>query len=273
MNTSNNILKEFGLNTVDEISQALRGLDCPQEYNPIVDFSIKRNERIEWIESLTQMGFLQSDISNYKVLEIGGGLCHTAAAFADKSKSVVSFELEEVHCLYAKKCKEHFDIHNLAIFMGSIIGIQDSNYYPINHNSVDLVISYLGMFKSTVIESLETISKMLISNGKFIFVYPRFWTNDSDLQALDQELLNRAMSKNQDWLAFEKLLKENLNQLDFKIEHEAILENHEFAPIGGDVIIGSNIAATREEYMENPIEDLFFGKSLMTCNTLICSKL
>lgn len=44
-------------------------------------------------------------------------------------------------------------------------------------------------------------------------------------------------------------------------------------PIGGDIIIESNIASSRKEYSNNPINGLAFGKTLITCNTLICHKL
>lgn len=265
--------KKLGMNQNEEISQLLKGIDYPKEYNPINDFERKVIERSKFIDNLTEKGLLQKDISGFNVLEIGGGICATGAAFAKRSNAVISFELEKVHCLYAKRCKEHFNISNLAIYLGSIIDIKGNNHYLINSNSIDLVISYSGMFRDTMLDTLDTINKILKSDGKFICVYPRFWTNPDELKNIDNELLNRVISKRTDWNEFENKLKDKLRDLNFKIEHEGILESHEMMPIGGDVIIGSNIASTREEYTNHPIKDITFGKTLITCNTLICRKL
>lgn len=273
MNSMEKFLKELGINPSEEISQLLKGIDYPEEYNPINDFEKKVIERSKFINSLTEKGFLQNSTSGFNVLEIGGGICATGAAFAKKCNAVISFELEKIHCLYAKRSKEHFNISNLAVYLGSIIDIKGNNKYLINSNSIDLVISYSGMFRYTMLDTLDTINKTLKSNGKFICVYPRFWTNSDELKNIDKELLNRAIYKNTDWGELENKLMNKLRNLNFKIEHEGILESHEMMPIGGDVIIGSNIASTREEYINNPIKDITFGKTLITCNTLICRKL
>ncbi len=273
MDLIKSLLEEFGMNPNEEISQSLKGIDYPKDYNPIEDFDKKIIERSKFINNLIQKGFLQNNISNFNVLEIGGGICSTAAAFANKCNTVISFELEKVHCLYAKRCKEYFNIQNLAIYLGSIIDIEGNKHYSIKSNSVDIVISYLGMFRFTILDSLDPIHETLKPNGKFICVYPRFWTNSTEINSTDKELLSRALSKNQDWNEFENKLKEKLSNLNFEIEHEGVFENQEMIPIGGDVIIGSNIASTREEYLNNPIEEIVFGKTLITCNTLICRKL
>lgn len=265
-------LKELGMNPNEEISQSLKGMDYPKEYNPIDDFNKKVIERSKFIDNLVLKGFLQNDISSFNVLEIGGGICSTGAAFASKCNAVISFELEKIHCLYAKKCKEHFNIPNLAVYLGSIIDIKGNKHYSINNNLIDIVISYSGMFRFTILDTLDAIHKALKVNGKFICVYPRFWTNSTEINSSDNELLNRVICKNQDWDEFEEKLKEKLKNLNFIIEHEGILENNRVTPIGGDVIIGSNIASTREEYVEKPIEGIVFGKTLITCNTLICRK-
>ncbi len=265
-------LKELGMNPNEEISQILNSTDYPKKYNPIDDFNKNVIERKKFIDSLVEKGFLQKDISDFNVLEIGGGTCSTGAAFASKCNAVISFELEKVHCLYAKMCKEHFNISNLAVYLGSIIEIEGNKHYSINNNSIDTVISYSGMFRFTILDTLDTIHKVLKDNGKFICVYPRFWTNSKEINNSDKELLNRAIYKNRDWDKFGEELKEKLKRLNFIIEHEGILENNDVMSIGGDVIIGSNIVSTREEYIEKPIEGLVFGKTLITCNTLICRK-
>ncbi len=267
------LLEELGMNPNEEISQLLKGIDYPKDYNPIDDFNKKTIERSKFINNLIQKGFLQNAISNFNVLEIGGGICCTGAAFAHECNTVISFELEKVHCLYAKRCKEHFNIQNLAVYLGSIIDIEGNKHYSIKNNSVDIVISYLGMFRFTILDSLDTIHKTLKSNGQFICVYPRFWTNSTEINSTDKELLVRALSKNQSWNEFDNKLKEKLSNLNFVIEHEGLLESFETTPIGGDVIIGSDIASTRKEYLNNPIKEIVFGKTLITCNTLICRKL
>lgn len=273
MKSIKTLLEDFGLNPNEEISQLLKDADYPKDYNPIVDFDKERIERSEFINNLIQKGFMQNDILNYNVLEIGGGICSTGAAFARKCNAVISFELEKVHCLYAKRCKEHFNIPNLAVYLGSIIDIEGNKHYSIKINSVDLVISYFGMFRFTILNSLSTIYETLKPNGQFICVYPRFWTNTTKINSTDKELLIRALAKNQHWNEFNIRLKEKLSNLNFLIEHEGLLENHEMTPIGGDVIIGSDIASTRGEYLNNPIEGIIFEKTLITCNTLICRKL
>lgn len=273
MNSMEKFLKEIGMNKNEEISQSLKGMDYPEAYNPINDFEKEVIERSKFIDNLIEKGLLQNDISGLNVLEIGGGICVTGAAFAKKSNAVISFELEKVHCLYAKRCKEHFNIPNLAVYLGSIIDIENNKHYEVNSNSVDILVSYSGMFRYTILDTLNVLHKTLKPNGKFICVYPRFWTNFDELKSIDKELLNRAISKNPDWNEFENKLKGKLRDLNFKIEHEGILKDHEMMPIGGDVIIGSNIASTREEYTNNPIKEITFGKTLITCNTLICHKL
>ena len=273
MESIKTLLEGFGINPNEEVSQLLKGVDYPKNYNPIHDFDKGIMERSEFIHSLIQKGFLQNDLSNSNVLEIGGGICSTGAAFAHKCNIVISFELEKVHCLYAKRCKEYFNLQNLAVYLGSIIDIEGNKHYSIKNNSVDIVISYLGMFRFTILDSLETIYRTLKPNGQFICVYPRFWTDSTKINSVDKQLLIRALSKNQHWNEFDNRLKEKLSNLDFVIEHEGLLENHKMTPIGGDVILGSDIASTREEYLSNPIEGIIFGKTLITCNTLICRKL
>lgn len=266
------VLETMRINKNEEISILLKNSKYPSEYNPVEDFRKEATEFTEFIENLMKKEFLPKDISNFNVLEIGGGVCSKGAAFAKKCNAVVSFELEEVHCLYAKRCKEHFNITNLAVYLGSITKIMGHKHYSIKENSVDVVISYSGMFRDTILDTLEEIHKALKPGGKFICVYPRFWTNSTAINSIDKELLKRAISRNENWTYFQKELNEKLKALNFKVEHEGILENHETMPIGGDVIIGSNIAATREEYVKAPIEGLAFGKTLITCNTLICEK-
>lgn len=273
MSMIDSVLETMGINKSEEISTLLKDSKYHSEYNPVEDFHKEVIGFNEFIENLIEKEFLPKDISNFNVLEIGGGVCSKGAAFAKKCNAVVSFELEEVHCLYAKRCKEHFNISNLAVYLGSITNIAGHNHYSINENSVDMVISYSGMFRDTILDTLDEIHKALKPGGKFICVYPRFWTSSTDIKPIDKELLNRASLKNENWSGFEKELEEKLKNLDFKVEHEGILENHETMPIGGDVVIGSNIASTREQYGKAPIDGLAFGKTLITCNTLICEKL
>lgn len=273
MHSIKSILEELGLDPKKEISESLKGVDYPKDYDPINDFHKEIIEKSKFINNLIQNGFLEDDISKFNVLEIGGGICSTAAAFANKCNTVISFELEKVHCLYAKRCKEHFNIENLAVYLGSITDIEGNEHYTIKNNSVDIIISYSGMFRYTVLDSLNIIHKMLKPNGKFICVYPRFWTNSTEINSIDKKLLTRALSKNENWNEFQDKFKEKLKNLNFVIEHHGVLKNQEMMPIGGDIIIGSNIASSRKEYSNNPINGLTFGKTLITCNTLICHKL
>lgn len=263
---------DLGIDPEMEISKLYAGEACPEDNSLIDKFQRDVNIRKEFIELLMEKGFLQKDLSNFNALEIGGGVCSTGAAFADKCSAVISLELEKVHCLYAKKCKEHFRIKNLGIFHGSITDVEDNTVYTIMDNSMDLAISHMGMFRYTVIDTLEKISTILKQNGKLICVYPRFWTDSDGLNDIDNELLNRATAKNSNWENFKKEFEDKLMELGFKIEHNGILEGYSVIPIGGDVILGSNIASSRKEYSENPIAGIAFGKTLITCNTLICSK-
>lgn len=272
MNIIDSVLEIMDIDKNKEISMLFKNSNYPSEYNPVEDFHKEVIEFNGFIEKLIEKQFLPRDISNFNVLEIGGGVCSKGAAFAKKCNAVVSFELEAVHCLYAKRCKEYFNISNLAVYLGSITNLMGNKHYSVKENSVDMVISYSGMFRDTILDTLDEIHKVLKPGGKFICVYPRFWTNSTGINSTDKELLNRGLLKNENWSCFETELKEKLKNLNFKVEHEGMLENHETMTIGGDVIIGSNIATTREEYVKAPIDGLVFGKTLITCNTLICEK-
>lgn len=274
--TSLKVLKEklgfLGINPNEEISQLLREDSYPVQYNPINDFGKSVQERNNFINLLKKKGFLKENLSQINAVELGGGVCSTGAAFAAQCKSVISFELEKVHCLYAKRCKEHFNIDNLGVLYGSISEVDGHCNYRINDNSVDLVISHMGMFRFTVLETLNMISKLLKQEGKFIFVYPRFWTHSDKLNKVDKQLLIRAQEKNSNWIKFNKQFENELERNGFIVEHEGLLEGYTHIPIGGDVILGSKIASSKDEYDSNPIEGIVFGKTLITCNTLICSK-
>lgn len=272
MNKMESVCLKLGINPEKEISKLFMNEICPEDKKLIDKFLMDVGRRKEFINLLMEKEFLQSDLSNLSVVEIGGGVCSTGAAFADKCSAVISLELEKVHCLYAKECKEHFNIDNLGIFYGCLTNVKNNEIYTIKDNSTDLVISHMGMFKYTVVETLEKINRILNRNGRLICVYPRFWTDLSNLNDIDRRLLNRAIVKNNNWEGFKKEIKDKLMKLRLKTEYNGILDGYSTIPIGGDVILGSNIASSWEEYSQNPIEDIVFGKTLISCNTLICSK-
>ena len=267
-----NYLSGLGLEPKEEISERLKNERYPEEYNPIMDFSKKLNSRRDFINTVMEKDLLRRDISDINVVEIGGGICSTGAAFAEKCSNVVAFELEEIHCLYAKRCKEYYNIDNLAVFQGSILNMEGEKCYSIKDSSIDLVVSYMGMYKFTIMDSLEIIHSMLKTKGEFICVYPRFWTEDTGLNDIDHKLLSRALANNEGWHEFGKELSKKLKDLGFKVEYNGILEKQDETPIGGDIIIGSKIASSPEEYFNNPIEGIIFGKTPITCNTLVCRK-
>lgn len=271
MKTFEKTLQILGIDSKLEISNLLNNDNYPEYYNPINDFEKSVKNRSELIKLLKRKNFLEQDNSNFNVLEIGGGICSTGAAFAEEYNSVISFELEKIHCLYAKRCKEHFDIENLGVLYGSISKIEESQLFKINDNSVDLVISHMGMFKDTILSTLTTISKLLKSDGKLILIYPRFWTNSNNLNEVDIRLLERTYEKTSDCNIFYNDLLGKLEE-DFIIKYSDILEEYNSIPIGGDVILGSQICSNKEEYFDNPIEGITFGKTLITINTILCVK-
>jgi hypothetical protein len=272
MKALENLFLNLGIDSEKEISKLFRDEICPEDSNLIDKFQRDVNKRKELIKLLMENDFVQKNISEFNVFEVGGGVCSTGAAFADKCNAVISLELEKVHCLYAKRCKEYFQIDNLGIFHGGLTEVDDNDKYFVEENTIDLVISHMGMFRYTVLDTLEKISSMLRHRGKFICVYPRFWTDSDEINDIDKELLNRAVLKNIDWRRFKEQFEDKLSVLGFQVEYNNILDKYRDIPIGGDVILGSKIVSSREEYIKNPIEGITFGKTLITCNTLICSK-
>lgn len=268
----NEFLNNLGIDPKEEVSEKLRGVGYPQDFNPILSFSRKIDDRGGFIDRLIQERLLGKDMKSFNAAEIGGGLCSTGAAFAKKCKNVLSFELEKTHCLYADRCKKHFGMNNLAILQGSIISVDGQKCYSIKNNSLDLVISYMGMYRYTVLESLEIIHNILKPDGKFIFVYPRFWSDETELNDIDNALLSRAQENNENWKEFRVELSKKLNDLNFAVEYSGILENYKETAIGGDIIVGSNIAKSPAEYFRNPIKGISFGKTLISCNTMVCIK-
>lgn len=273
VNKLENIVCNYGINPNEEVSQLFRDECYPESYDPTEKFRDERKARNDFIHILMEKKLIDHDISNFNVVEIGGGTCCTGAAFADRCNTVISFELEKVHCLYAKKCREHFNIGNLGIFYGSISDAYDHVRYSMNPDTADLFVSHMGMFKFTVFETMERAVRILRKTGTFVCVYPRFWTHSDGLNDADGKLLKRALDRNTDWGKFFGQLKDKLDDLGFKIEHNDILNEYNQIPIGGDVILGSNIASGKEEYFNNPIEGIAFGKTLITCNTLVCTKI
>lgn len=272
MNSIEELSYYFGVGQEKETSKLFENERCPEDNNLLNKFQKDVDMKKYFIEIITKKGFLTEDISDFKIAEIGGGVCSTGAAFAQKCDAVISFELEKVHCLYAKRCKEYFHIHNLGIFYGSIIDVENNMVFCVRDNSADLVVSHMGMFRFTVLDTLEKVSSILKHNGKFICIYPRFWTDHSRLNTIDEELQNRAVKKNSNWEKFKSEFEMKIRELELKLEYNDILEGYCTIPIGGDVILGSNIASSSNEYFENPIKGITFGKTLITCNTLICSK-
>jgi len=128
------------------------------------------------------------------------------------------------------------------------------------------------MFRDTIVPSLNKLYEMLKSDGVFILVFPRFWTDCSQLNFTDKKLLDRAFKNDDSWFDFKNILKYNLSNLGFKIIFEGMMDDYSQLPMGGDIIVGSNIATTKDEYYRKPIPNLVFGKTNITCNTLICKK-
>ena len=271
MNKYEVLLEELGINRKEEISNLLKNESYPEGYNPIPKFEKEMNRKTELIRLLKKKGFIENDLSKNNVVEIGGGTCSTGAAFAREANAVISFELEKVHCLYAKRCKEHFEIDNLGVLMGSIMDIAGHKLYSVKENVADTVVSHQGMFRYTILEMLDGITKLLRPGGEFIFLYPRFWTDPDQLNPTDTKLLNRALDNNSEWWDFNKEFEKELEKQDLKVEFKGVLEGYPTIPIGGDVILGSRIASSKEDYFSNPIDGISFGKTPITCNTVICT--
>lgn len=213
---------------------------------------------------------LDKEISTYFGIEIGGGICCTGAALAKKCKSVVSFELGNVHCLYAKRSKEYFNIDNLGVYCGSISDVKGHKKFDLKEKSVEIFISHMGMFREIIIPTLTEIARVLKKEGKFICVYPRFWTHSTNLNSVYKKLLKRSQINDARWFDFNKQLEKQLEKVNMKIDYSGLLKEYQSVSIGGDVIIGSKISLTKEEYFKNPISGIKFGQSQITCNTLVC---
>lgn len=261
---------KLGINPEREVSKLYRNEFGPEDKNLFENFQSQLNRRKKLIDLLNDKKFLCQDLSEVNAVEIGAGICSTGGALAEKCNTVISLELEKVHCLYGKRCREFFNIENLGIFHGSMTKIDGNEVYEIKEDSIDLVISHMGMFRYTIIETLEKVSGILKADGKFICVYPRFWTDSDNLNEIDRELLKRALLKNPSWDTFKGEFESKLVELGLRIEYNNILDGYNVIPMGGDVILGSNIASSREEYSQNPIEGMAFGRTLITCNTLVC---